>query len=136
MTEPVTKSVDGGALYQVRHLERLPLGTTYPAIVAHVGRLLGKVPGAALAIDMTGVGKPVFDLFAYVGISPIGVLITSATSEKYDGQTLGVPKLSLVSRLQALLHEGRLKIHREIPDAPALSESCRTTASNIHPAAS
>ena len=69
---------------------------------------------------MTGVGRPVFDLFAYAGISPIGVLITSGASEKYDRQILNVPKLSLVSRLQALLHEGRLKIHREIPDAPAL----------------
>jgi hypothetical protein len=31
-----------------------------------------------------------------------------------------VPKLTLVSRLQALLHEGRLKIHKELPEAETL----------------
>jgi hypothetical protein len=36
-----------------------------------------------------------------------------------------VPKLSLVSRLQALLHEGSLKIHRDIPDAAVLVRELR-----------
>jgi hypothetical protein len=113
-------AMPAGPVYQVRHLERLALGTPYPGIVAHVGRLLARVPGAELAIDLTGVGRPVFDLFAYAGISPIGVLISGGTAESRDGPILSVPKLSLVSRLQALLHEGRLKIHRDIPDAPML----------------
>src|ERR1700687_6217302 len=44
-------------IYQVGHLERMPLGTPYPGIVAHVGRLLGKLPGQPeLVIDYTGVG--------------------------------------------------------------------------------
>jgi hypothetical protein len=107
-------------VYQVRHLERLPLGTPYPAIVAHVARLLAKVPGAELAIDFTGVGRPVFDLFNFAGISPIGVLITGGTTPSRSGQILAVPKLALISRLQALLHQGQLKIHRDIPEAPAL----------------
>lgn len=107
-------------VFQVRHLERLPLGTPYPGIVAHVGRLLARVPGAQLAIDFTGVGRPVFDLFHFAGISPVGVLITGGTAPSQDGQILAVPKLSLISRLQALLHQGQLKIHRDIPDASAL----------------
>ena len=109
------------AIYQVGHLERLPLGTAYPAIVAHVGRLLGKLPaGADLAIDLTGVGKPVFDMFNYSGISPVGVMITAGTGETRDGAVCAVPKLTLVSRLQALLHEGRLKIQRELSEAETL----------------
>ena len=109
------------AIYQVGHLERLPLGTAYPAIVAHVGRLLGKLPaGADLAIDLTGVGKPVFDMFTYSGISPVGVMITAGTGETRDGAVCAVPKLTLVSRLQALLHEGRLKIQRELSEAETL----------------
>ena len=60
------------AIFQVGHIERLPLGTTYPAIVHHVGRVLGRLPGAELVIDYTGVGRPVFDLFRYSGVFPIG----------------------------------------------------------------
>jgi len=57
-------------IFQVGHLERVPLGTPYPGIVAHVGRLLGKLPpGTELVIDITGVGKPVFEMFTYAGIS-------------------------------------------------------------------
>jgi hypothetical protein len=107
-------------IYQVGHLERVPLGTLYPGIVAHVRRLLGKLPNAALIIDYTGVGRPVFDLFTSAGISPVGVLITGGAVETHDGPIYGVPKLTLVSRLQALLHEGRLKIHKELSEAETL----------------
>ena len=108
-------------IFQVGHLERMPLGTPYPGIVAHVRRLLGKFPARTeLVIDVTGVGKPVFEMFTYSGISPLGVLITAGTAETRDGAICGVPKLTLVSRLQALLHQGRLKIHRELAEAETL----------------
>ena len=108
-------------IFQIGHLERLPLGTPYPAIVAHVSRLLTKLPGhPELAIDFTGVGRPMFDMFISSGIAPTGVLITGGTAETRDGPTCSVPKLTLVSRLQALLHEGRLKILRELDEAETL----------------
>ena len=109
------------SIFQVGHLERLPLGTTYPAIVHHVGRLLARLPeGAELCIDYTGVGRPVFDLFRYSCTSPIGVLITSGVSEAIVDGIAHVPKLVLISRLQVLLHEGRLKIQRDLPEAKNL----------------
>jgi len=107
-------------IFQVGHLERVPLGTPYPGIVAHVGRLLGKLPNPELVIDYTGVGRPVFDLFTYAGISPVGVLITGGADETRHGVICSVPKLTLVSRLQALLHEGRLKIQKELAEAATL----------------
>jgi hypothetical protein len=108
-------------IFQVGHLERMPLGTPYPGIVAHVGRLLGKLPARSeLVIDVTGVGKPVFEMFTYSGISPLGVLITAGASETWHDDICGVPKLTLVSRLQALLHQARLKIHRELAEAETL----------------
>jgi hypothetical protein len=71
------------AIFQVGHLERMPLGTTYPAIVQHVGRLVGRLPkDTELVIDYTGVGRPVFDLFRYSGISPTGMLITSGVARR------------------------------------------------------
>jgi len=115
-----------GEIYQVGHIERLPLGTTYPAIVAHVGRLLAKLPEKSeLVIDATGVGKPVFDLFVGNGISPIGVTITGGGTETWHGRICSVPKLTLISRVQALLHEGRLKILRTLPEAETLVRELR-----------
>jgi len=108
-------------IFQVGHLERVPLGTSYPGIVAHVGRLLRKLPGdPELVIDCTGVGRPIFEMFVYSGIFPIGVVITGGNTETRDGKVCFVPKLTLVSRLQALLHQGRLKILRELDEAETL----------------
>ena len=110
-----------GAVFRCGYLERIPLGTSYVGIVHHVGRLLQRLPtGSELVIDFGGVGRPVFDLFVANGLSPTGLLITAGTAEAYDGGILHVPKLSLISRLQALLHEGRLKIHKDLGEAPAL----------------
>jgi hypothetical protein len=108
-------------IFQVGHLERVPLGTTYPAVVLHVGRLLARLPeGTELCVDYTGVGRPVFDLFRYSRTSLIGVLITSGVTEATIDGIAHVPKLVLVSRLQALLHEGRLKIQKDLPEAKNL----------------
>jgi hypothetical protein len=111
-----------GAIYRVGYLQRLPLGTSYPAVVAHVAQLLGRLPaGTELVVDATGCGRPVVDMFIAAGLSPVGVLITGGTAETYEGGIYyGVPKIVLVSRLQCLLHEGRLKIHKDLADAPVL----------------
>jgi hypothetical protein len=110
------------SVFRCGHLERIPLGTSYVGIVHHVGRLLGKLPtGTELVIDATGVGKPIFDMFAAAGLSATGVLITGGTGgETHDGNIMSVAKLSLISRVQALLHEGRMKIHKGLAEAPVL----------------
>ena len=105
-------------IFQVGHLERLPIGTAYPAVVAHVGRLLARLPPKTeLVIDYTGVGRPVFDMFVGGGMAPIGVTITAGAAETQDGRIYGVPKLTLISRVQALLHQGTLKILSELTEA-------------------
>lgn len=112
-----------GPIFQVGHLERLPLGTTYPGVVAHVQRLLDKPPlanNADLVIDFTGVGRPVFDMFQARGVSPIGVAITGGDVITHEGLIYRVPKLILISRVQALFHSGQIKIQKDLPDAPAL----------------
>ena len=68
----------------------------------------------------TGVGRPVFDMFVDSGIHPTGVVITGGMSEAQNGLICSVSKLNLVSRLQALLHEARLKIQRELDEADTL----------------
>ena len=62
------------ALYRVGYLQRVPLRTPYPAIVGYVGQLLGRLPrGTEIAIDFTGIGRPVYDIFVYSGVVPTGI---------------------------------------------------------------
>jgi Terminase RNaseH-like domain len=111
----------GDPVYQVGHLERLPLQTSYPGVVSHVGRMLSRLPeGTELVLDYTGVGRPVYDLFLAKGMSPYGVSITSGTAVTKDKCHYSVPKLTLISTVQALLHDGRLKIHKNLADVDIL----------------
>jgi hypothetical protein len=121
----VVRRIDDGPrpIFQVGHLERLPLNTSYLQIVSHVMRQMARPPLAGkseLLVDMSGVGRPVFDLFCGRGITPIGVTITGGDAVTNDGPVWRVAKLILISRVQALLHSGQLKIHKALPDAPAL----------------
>ena len=53
--------------YLVRYLSRWKLGTPYPKIVEDVEKLMSQLPTGdtlpILAIDQTGVGAPVVDMF-------------------------------------------------------------------------
>jgi hypothetical protein len=111
------------SVFQLGYLERVPLHTTYPSIVGHVKRLLAKPAFAGqidLVIDQTGVGQPIADLFKSAGVTFAGVMIHGGDGERSEGNTHFVPKMTLVSRLQALLHEGRLQIQKELPEAAEL----------------
>jgi Terminase RNaseH-like domain len=111
----------GDPIYQVGHLERLPLQTPYPGVVSHVGRMLARLPeGTELVLDYTGVGRPVYDLFIAKGMSPYGVSITCGNAVTKDKMHYSVPKLTLISTVQALLHDGRLKIQKDLPDVQVL----------------
>src|SRR2546427_6575 len=52
------------ATYQIKHLERLPLGTSYPEVVARVQQLttIPALKELFLAVDAAGAGAPVLDL--------------------------------------------------------------------------
>jgi hypothetical protein len=100
--------------YNVRHLERLPLGTSYPAVVE---RLVGiqknlRERGAFLAwfIDATGVGQPVVDLLRQAGIQCTPVYLTSGDKAVREHGELRLPKSLLVSRLQVLLQSERVHL--------------------------
>ncbi|MCJ0825958.1 hypothetical protein MQC88_08315 [Luteimonas sp. 50] len=112
--------------YEVQHLERLRLGMPYPAQVDHVEALLCRPPlnrmGPRVLVDYTGVGRPVFDMFAgrHALRRAQGVVITGGRDTTRHGPGWSVPKGELVSKLQALLHAGELRIAASLPDAPVL----------------
>jgi hypothetical protein len=60
-------------------------------------------------------------MFRQAGIDFTGVVITGGQEETSPSANLAhVPKLKLISHLQALLHEGRLQIQKNLPEAPIL----------------
>jgi hypothetical protein len=111
--------------YHLRHLQRLALGTSYPAVVEHVGTIMKALPEArlrpALVVDATGVGRPVVDMLVKARLNPIGVTITGGFEEVDAGRgNWRVPKRNLVSALAVLLQSGRLRIAPGLPEAETL----------------
>jgi hypothetical protein len=112
--------------FDCRHIEPYKLGTSYPAMVKAVQALLAREPLAGdcrLAIDHTGVGRPVFDMFVEAELRPIGITITGGTQwHKETWHQWHVSKIQLVSQVQRYLQSGRLRIGAKLPHAATLQE--------------
>jgi len=114
MPEPAAEPADRRPRYDVRHIERFPLGTPYPAIVDAIVETVERPElgdNVFLVIDGTGVGRAPVDMFrARIGKRAHPVTITSgdAVSESEDGY-LRVPKRDLVGVVQVLLQSKRLR---------------------------
>src|SRR5262245_21465181 len=111
----------------VRHLQRLPLGTSYPRIVEHVRELLSRPPLAeaspTLVIDETAVGKAVGDIFERESMKPLRVTITGATvaDTAWHGENrVHVAKQSLISVVDAGLHVGTLRFAAALAEAETM----------------
>jgi hypothetical protein len=110
------------AALRLRHLERLPLGTPYPEVVDRVVEIT-QDPKLAyrshLAVDGTGVGRPVVDLLR--GARPASILmpvtITGGQMETWDQGFYRVPKRDLILGLQLLLQRRGLQIAAALPFA-------------------
>ncbi len=128
------------ALYAVRHLERLPLGTDYTAVGDRMAKLFAGPPlaGAVLVVDRTGVGRPVVDLLRARGVDADirAVTITGGPSTtRSDDGGWRVPKRELVAVLRSLLAGRRLRVAPGLPMAEALAEELRTFQVRITAAA-
>lgn len=108
------------------HLERLPLGLEYPAVVEHVSRLvmrpeLGRA--ATLVVDATGVGRPVVDLLRRAAL-PCRLLPVTITSGGHDSrQSTGyytVPKHDLIAGLLILFQRRELAICGRLKETKTL----------------
>jgi hypothetical protein len=124
------------SLYRISWIERISLKTPYPAVVARVGAILSQLPrGTALVLDYGGVGRGIFDMFQYGGISPIGVTLTGGDSVHWEGcNTVSLPKSTLISRLVALVHSGELVVHKDLKDWPILRRELLNFRTEITPA--
>lgn len=136
-----SKAADKPA-FDVTYLHRWPLGTPYPKIVEGVGKMLAEPPFSrkvyggrgyrddhlelcapvTLAVDATGVGRPVVDMFAEAELPghlmPVTITGGHAVSQAAGGYN--VPKRILVSGLQVALQTKRLRIAAKLPEAATL----------------
>jgi hypothetical protein len=136
-------TLDQPCAYDVRHIERFPLGTRYPAVVDRV-ELLTRAIGAQhtlrrppinqnaepdwkarLAVDFTGVGRGVVDFMATRSLDaqlvPITITGGDAVSEVGPNE-YRVPKRDLAGVVQVLLQLGRLRIAKDLPLTALLTE--------------
>lgn len=123
------KTDKGTWLFHCRYLKRWPLRTPYPVIVADTASIVNDPQlqqGSAkrtLAIDATGVGAPIVDLFKREKIAAKlkAIQITGGDSVNSDNFVTRVPKRDLVSTVQVALQNDRLKIAKSLPDAATLT---------------
>ncbi len=119
MPEPAEPPADRRPRYDVRHIERFPLGTPYPTIVdATVETFERPELGdkVFLVIDGTGVGRAPVDMFRdRIGKRAHPVTITGgdAVSESEDGY-IRTPKRDIVGVVQVLLQSKRLRFAQSL----------------------
>ena len=114
-------------IYNVRHLERIALGTSYPKIVYRLEILLQKPEihhaQKVVLIDQTGVGQAVVDMMRQSDIkNVIGINITGGSSVNEIEGGFNVPKKELVAALQVLIQSERIKIVKDLEFADVLKE--------------
>jgi len=127
--------------FTIRHLQRFPLGTPYPAMVDRCIEIRQQLKGGAICIDATGVGRPVLDLFYEKGLTPVAITITGGdiarsraevevaakksaglfyTPSLREKMSWTVPKRDLVGALLVSFQNHELKISSAIPDSKTL----------------
>jgi hypothetical protein len=124
--------------YSLRHLIRFPVGTSYPAIIDEVTKLLRTppLPGAWLLVDYTIVGRAVLRLFrdSLAGrvtcqYSPVALTAGHDAGSPACGGFL-IAKRDLVGTLQALLQTRRLQVASEMPHARLLTRELENYRTN------
>jgi hypothetical protein len=130
------------ASYDIRHLDRWRI--PYPEVVTRVSALLWDLhrahtvrefahragyrsdiePTIRLAIDGTGVGVAVVDLFREADLpgNMTAIVITGGDAISKDGDVTRVPKRDLASVIQVLLQSKRLRIADGLPLASTLQQ--------------
>ncbi len=120
------------ANYHCRHLQRFKLGTSYPHIVDVVREMCRREPllssKPTLAVDQTGVGNAVVDIFkqAKLNADLQPILIHGGDNAVREDGVWRVPKRELVGSTQVALQTGRLKIAAELPEVSILTQEMQT----------
>lgn len=129
------------AMHITRHLERLPLGTSYPKIAERLAVIVKNAQqearqqhfeergvtnpreyGFTVYIDSTGVGQPVVDILAETGLDIHPVYFTHGDRRNEEDGNITIGKLWLVSRLKTLFQTGRIRLPPNHAEAQAMMQ--------------
>ncbi len=115
---------DTPARFECSFLERVPLGTLYPAIVERVSILMCDLKDKGetrLVIDATG-ARAAADSFRDAGLHFIGAQIHGGDTVTHEGNYTRIPKRDLVNNLQVLLHQKRLEFTKDLPHSHTVAQ--------------
>jgi hypothetical protein len=126
--------------FDCRFLHRWQLKTPYPQIVADTVRYMnseslnkGVRERPVLALDQTGVGAGIADLFRQEKMAAklIPIYITSGSDVTREGDVRRVPKRVLVTNTAIALQSGKLKISEELPLTKTLTSELENFQAKI-----
>jgi hypothetical protein len=123
---------------RLRHLERAPLGTSYPDVVERVRRITASAAMAGrcyVVVDATG-GRPVIDLLRRAQLQGelLPVVATSGKSESAVPGYYRTPKRNLILVLQSMLRRGVLQIASGLKDTPVFRRELEQMQVRVTPA--
>ncbi len=130
------------ATYHCRHLQRFKLGTSYPHIVESVREICRREPllssKPTLAVDQTGVGNAVVDIFkqAKLNADLQPILIHGGDNAVREDGVWRVPKRELVGSTQVALQTGRLRSQRNCRKSRYSRRRCKLFRWEFHRAVS
>jgi hypothetical protein len=123
--------------FAIRHLFRFPLGTSYVDIVKDIAELVKRPPlvNPLLALDQTGVGRPIVDMFRAAQVRarlrPIVITAGASVTAADDGATRA-PKKLLASLVQRALQERRVRC-ADLPERALLLDELAAFSVKVSP---
>jgi hypothetical protein len=123
---------DPRPMYDLTHIERVPLKTRYTDVAIHVREMVthlrtpakpgGAPPSVIAVLDFTGVGIAVAEIFlaAKIGCPIALVTITGGAKVTRDEVGIHIPKGELVGVVQRCLQEERLRVPADDPSSDLL----------------
>jgi hypothetical protein len=135
-----TLNPDRTKKHALRHLQRWHLGTAYPDIVTETADLMAALrgdpvrarigsgvadqgPEIVLCLDITGVGRAVFDIFRRTkmpGVKMVPITLTGGASYRPHQGGWAVAKHDLASVTSAALQTGQVRIPPGMPELEEL----------------
>lgn len=115
---------DNDPAYKVMYCSRFPLGTTYPEVARLTQNILRTLPySVSFAVDCTGVGRGVVDIFHEMGVDPIRITIVGNIAQPvYEGYEWRVSKRDLIGSLQVVIQQKRIRFAAGLDIATILDE--------------